>query len=537
MPMLKHRLFSLLTILVLNSATFSVSAQALGVAVQPPAGRAHQPAVIPADLTSQAEPPLRGFTQSKLNGLAQQAYLKPINTDTGDLFGFSVATSGDTIAIGAMFEDNNSTGVNGDPQNGLAQNSGAVYVFVRAGDVWNLQAYLKASNTDPGDFFGSNVAILDDTLVVGAHGEKSSATGINGNQFDNSSENAGAAYVFTREGGIWTQQAYLKASNTGKNDNFGADVAIYGDMIVIGASGESSASTGVDGDPSDDTALLAGAVYVFTRVGRTWAQQAYIKASDTAEGDGFGEAVALFKETLVVGAPQEDGDRLDDTLVASGAVYVFTLVNGRWAQNALLRPSNPGTNDCFGIDVSIWGDTILVGANGESSGAIGVNGDGNDDSLIQSGAAYVYLRINDGWYQHAYLKASNPGINHLFGTTLAIVEDTAFIGSPWESGGSMGINGNQDLEKTYSSGAVYAFYREGSNWTQVAYIKASNTGKNDSFGASVAFSADTLVVGAYGEASSATGINGNQADNTMDYAGAAYVFIGINRGFLPFIAR
>ena len=135
----------------------------------------------------------------------------------GDFFGLSVAISGDTMVVGAYNEDSNATGVDGD-QNNLASDAGAAYVFTRSGTTWSQQAYLKASNTHNtqfGDIFGYSVAISGDTLVVGAHGEDSNATGVNGDQANNSmGGNSGAAYVFTRSGTTWTQQAYLKASNT-----------------------------------------------------------------------------------------------------------------------------------------------------------------------------------------------------------------------------------------------------------------------------------------------------------------------------------
>ena len=123
--------------------------------------------------------------------------------------------------------------------NNNARNSGAAYVFVRDGTNWVQQAYLKASNTGAQDLFGLSVAISGDTLVVGAPYEDSSATGVNGNQTNNSATDSGAAYVFVREGTNWSQQAYLKASNTGANDEFGISVAISGDTVVVGAGYES----------------------------------------------------------------------------------------------------------------------------------------------------------------------------------------------------------------------------------------------------------------------------------------------------------
>ena len=107
------------------------------------------------------------------------------------------------------------TGINGDQADNTARSAGAVYVFVRQGSTWTQQAYLKASNAGANDLFGGSVALSGDTLAVGAYGEASAATAVNGNQADNTTVSAGAVYVFVRQGSTWTQQAYLKASNAG----------------------------------------------------------------------------------------------------------------------------------------------------------------------------------------------------------------------------------------------------------------------------------------------------------------------------------
>ena len=175
-----------------------------------------------------------------------------------------MAISGDTVVVGAVDEASSATGVNGNGLDDSARGAGAAYVFFRSGGSWTQQAYLKASNTGAGDAFGFSVAISGDTVVVGAVGEASNATGVNGNGGDNSADEAGAAYVFVRSGGSWTQQAYLKASNTGAGDQFGASVAIFGDTVVVGAYGEDSNATGVNGNEGDNSAADAGAAYVST---------------------------------------------------------------------------------------------------------------------------------------------------------------------------------------------------------------------------------------------------------------------------------
>lgn len=398
--------------------------------------------------------------------LDQVVYGKASNPGPGDGFGYSVALSGDTLAVGAYFESSAAVGVNGDQMNDNAIRAGAVYVFTRTGATWSQQAYLKASNTGSGDNFGRAIALSGDTLVVGAPQEASAAIGIGGNQADNTAVGAGAVYVFVRSGTTWSQQAYLKASNTSAFDAFGAAVALSGDTLAVGATGEASAATGINGNQADNSAPTAGAVYVFTRTGSTWAQQSYLKASNTGTGDLFGNALALA------------------------------------------------------------GDTLAVGAFGEASATTGVNGDQADNSALAAGAVYVFVRSSGTWTQQAYLKASNSGHDYEFGSAIALAGDMLVVGSMAENSGATGVGGNQSDGTAPGAGAAYVFSRGGTTWAQKAYVKSSNTGSDDGFGSAVALSADTLVVGALGESSSTPGINpmNGQADNTDGGAGAIYIF-------------
>ena len=268
----------------------------------------------------------------------QEAYVKASNTGSVDNFGISIALSadGDILAVGADWEASAATGINGDEIDNYATAAGAVYVFSRTGATWAQQAYVKASNTDEFDFFGSSVALSADgsTLAVGALLEDSAASGINGNQADNSAYSSGAVYIFSRTGATWAQQAYVKASNTDENDQFGFSVALSSDgsTLAVGAYAESSAASGINGNQADNSAYLAGAVYVFSRADATWAQQAYVKASNTDIYELFGSSIALSAEggTLAVGAPYEesaatgiDGDQADNFAPESGAVYLY----------------------------------------------------------------------------------------------------------------------------------------------------------------------------------------------------------------------
>ena len=266
-------------------------------------------------------------------------YVKASNTEASDLFGYSLAMSGDgnTLAVGAWGEDSAATGINGSRSDNSAAYAGAVYVFIRdAGGIWSQQAYVKASNTEARDQFGYSLAISGDgnTLAVGAYGEDSAATGINGNQVDNSATNAGAVYIFTRTGSNWSQQAYVKASNTEAGDFFGWSVALSSDSntLAVGAYLEDSAATGINGNQVDNSATNAGAVYIFTRNGTWWSQQAYVKASNTGVDDYLGRSVALSSDgnTVAVGAHNEDsaatdinGNQADNSATDAGAVYLY----------------------------------------------------------------------------------------------------------------------------------------------------------------------------------------------------------------------
>ncbi|MFZ5819187.1 MAG: S-layer homology domain-containing protein [Chloroflexota bacterium] len=463
---------------------------------------------------------------------AQQAYLKASNTGEGDFAGFSISSSGDTIVVGAFSEDSNATGVNGNQADDSEPAAGAVYVFIRSGDTWSQQAYLKASNTETGDNFGISVAISGDTLVVGAPGEDSNATGVNGSEENNFADAAGAAYVFTRSGTTWSQQAYLKASNTEAIDGFGASVAISGNTIVVGAPVEDSGASGVNGDQADNSAPQSGAMYVFTRNGETWSQQAYLKASNTDTDDRFGTSIAISGDTIVAGAINEssnatgvNGNQADNSVSTSGAAYVFTRSGGAWSQQAYLKASNTDFNDLFGDSVSISDNTIVVGAWHEDSNATGVNGNQADNSASNSGAAYVFTRSGTTWSQQAYLKASNTEANDMFGNSVSVSGNIIVAGAPGEDSNATGMNGDQADNSASASGAAYVFVRTGGvNWNTQSYLKASNTGVSDELGRATTISGDTIATGAWTEDSNATGVDGNEADDSMLNSGAAYAF-------------
>ena len=427
---------------------------------------------------------------------ALQAHLRGSNTEGGagpappvpfltphtDGFGLAVAIDGNTIVVGAPHEDSAATGVNGNQADNSAGNAGAAYVFVRdGGGNWTQQAYLKASNTDSGDGFGGAVGISGNIIVVGAVGEASNATSINGNQADNSVQSAGAAYVFVRDGGgNWTQQAYLKSPDTPSAGTilpnptyqppggFGASVAVDGNTVAVGAP---------YGYPGSTT--------VFTSVDDIWAIQGHFKVStgDTFQSDAFGFSLALSDDTLLVGAPQKgDPPAIDpgnpiqppglptpppplfnvspDQSTATestdyyygyaeGRAYIFTRTGISWSQQAELKASNADVGDSFGHHVALDGDVAVISAPGESSSTIE---SATDNSAMSAGAAYVYGRANNVWQQVDYLKALNADERDSFGSSAAIVDTIVFVGAQYE-GGLASMYDNDAV----SSGAAYVF--------------------------------------------------------------------------------
>jgi hypothetical protein len=498
--------------------------------------------------------------------LKQVTYIKASNTHMGDHFGnggtlegHGVALSGDgnTLAVGAPYESSNAKGINGNQNDTSLYSAGAVYVFVRRNNTWAQQAYIKASNPGQSDKFGFVVSLSQDgnTLAVSAPGEASAAKGINGDQNDNSIPEAGAAYIFTRSGTTWSQQAYVKASNTGEpgvgdqfadGDRFGFSIGLSGDgnTLAVGAIVEDSGAKGINGDQNDNSQPNSGAVYVFTRTGTSWSQQAYIKASNTDAADLFGYSVGLSADgnTLAASAYDEDSSAREINGVqdkgrrGTGAIFVFTRTGGKWTQQAYLKASNAETGDSLGYSIAISqdGNTIAGGAGDEDClmpgvfpGATHVCQDDQPEDN-SSGAVYIFVRNGTMWSQEAFIKSSNPDKEDWFGSRLTLSGDgnTLAVGAQVEDGGSKGINGDQKNQTAEDAGAIYFFTRTGTTWKQVAYVKASNADAYDEFGSAMALSKDgkLMAVGARSEASGAKGVNGNQNDNSAPEAGAVYLF-------------
>jgi hypothetical protein len=298
----------------------------------------------------------------------EQAELTASDGAPGDGFGDSVAISGPAVVIGAA---------------GHGSHAGAAYVFARSGTAWSQQAELTASDGVAGDEFGSSVAISGSTAIAGAPGHGSYA---------------GAAYVFTQSGTVWSQQAELTASDGASGDGLGSSVAISGATVVAGAPGHGS---------------YAGAAYVFTQSGTAWTQQAELTASDGASGDGLGSSVAISGSTAVAGAPGHGS--------YAGAAYVFTQSGTTWTQRAELAASDGASGDDFGTSVAISGSTAVAGAYRNAS---------------LTGAAYVFTRSGTAWSQQAELTGADSAPGDYFGVCVAISGLTALAGAQGTDSGT-----------------------------------------------------------------------------------------------------
>jgi hypothetical protein len=378
----------------------------------------------------------------------QQAQLTAGDAAELDEFGRAVALAGDTALVGA-------------PEHGAAglDGAGAAYVSTRTGEAWAQQALLLAADAAPWDAFGAAVAISGDTALVGAPGRANGAD-----------EEAGAAYVFARTDGVWTQQAQLLASDAAALDSFGAAVALSGNTAVIGAPYHT-----VSGD------VEAGAAYVFTRTGATWTEQAVLTAADPGAGDWLGTSVAVDGDTALAGA---DGR-------GAGAAYVFTRSGAAWAQQGVLQGAGAVDGDFFGASVALHGDVALVGAPAhDAAGAPG------------AGAAYTFMRMGAVWAQEAALAGPTPAADDSFGSSVSLTAGTALVGA--EGRDAFGIT---------DAGAAYTFLRTTGVWSWEAALTATDAAAGDQLGGSVSLSGRTALAGADGHATGG-----------LEESGAAYVF-------------
>ncbi|WP_444916651.1 histidine kinase [Microbulbifer sp. JMSA003] len=379
------------------------------------------------------------------DGWVYRAVLKALEVESGAAFGSAVSLSGDgnTLAVGAYKE-------NGEDDNFSA---GAVHIFTREDLEWTHSAKLRADNHGYYDFFGRALSLSGNgtTLAVAAPYEDSSATGVNSGPDNDEALDSGAVYIFQYSGVEWSQEAYLKASDSNSNMDFGSSVSLSddGSILAVGAIGGSGGR---------------GATYIFSNNGG-WAQQQLLTADSASVGDRFGWDVSFSGDgsLLAVGAPLQAGaseDPDDRDGFNNGAVYLFSYEEDSWYQSAYLKASNTDEDDAFGTSISLNNDGSLlaVGAQ-ESSAGVGFYADSTDNSASRAGAAYMYSMVDGQWIESTYLKANNTDERDYFGTSIALSGDgdTLVVGAPEEQGSDTGLMADPDLNDADAAGAIYVY--------------------------------------------------------------------------------
>lgn len=347
----------------------------------------------------------------------------------GIIFGVSVAISGDTALVGAM-RDQGANGV-----------QGSAYVLQRDGGSWTLQTKLTASDAPVDAYFGSSVALSGDTALIGASG------------------GPGAAYVYVRSNGIWTLQQRLTPLEGSIGEQFGYAVALSGDTALVGV-------------PGDDLgeSYGHGSAFVFTRNGSVWSEQQKLIASDVEPVNYFGSAVALDGDTAVVGAPYDTFG----SNALQGSAYVFARNAGVWTEQAKLFAADGAASDLFGNAVAVSGDTVAVGVFLDDI-----------DRRSDQGSVHVFVRSGATWSWQAQLLMADGASHDQLGLGVAIDGDKLLAGA------------RLDSVQTAYQGSVVVYSRTGSNWTQGQKVIAGDSSVHDTFGHALALSGDDLIVGAY----------------------------------------
>ncbi|MEO9599723.1 FG-GAP repeat protein [Parasphingorhabdus sp.] len=368
-----------------------------------------------------------------------------------DSFGFNVAISGDTAIVGSFKADDQVKGVD----------VGAAYIFARSGNIWREQAKLTATDGVANDTLGGNVAISGDTAAAGAIGH------------DKNGDNSGAAYVFVRSGEIWEQRAKLTATDGATGDAFGQSIALHRDTMVIGAPHD------------DDNGDGSGSVYIFKRIAGIWTERAKLTAADGEAGDLFGISVALYQDTILIGA-----DLNDERATNAGAAYVFVRSGNGWIQQAKLMAEDGAETDIFGVRVALYEDTALISARRDDDEIMGVD----------AGSAYIFARAGTTWHQQAKLTAPDGAADDRFGRSVALNGKVALIGAMHRD------------DRGNNSGAAYLFERSDNVWKYQNKLTAADGESDDLFGWSAAMSQNTALIAA------------SRSDDSGKESGSAYLF-------------
>jgi len=410
---------------------------------------------VPVIVTT-TDPEITTFEPTIITPIEVQATTKLVAGDgaANDNFGYDVAVDGDTLVVGARFDD--------DDDDNDETNVGSAYVYVKqqaaadGGSRWTQQAKLRASDDNAADgAFGYSVDVSGHTIVVSAPQHQSVL---------------GAVYVFVRPNvssdattelllsGDWTQQAKLVAVDGVEGDEFGRNVVVDGDTIAVG--------NRFDDDVGND----GGTVFVFERINASWTQQAKLLASDGVAMDRFGFGLGIQRDTIVAGAYWDDGNR--------GAAYVFgrTSDDNTWTEQSKLTASDGEAGDEFAISLGIDGDTLVLGAWRSDAG-----GNGNGRSC-----AYVFARSGATWTEQTKLFAKSGSAENAFGRSVAI------------SGNIIVVGAYKHIVNTIDSGAAFVFSRSSldDNWSEVAKVVPGDGNSEQRFGFDVGANGDSIVIGA-----------------------------------------
>ena len=393
-----------------------------------------------------------------------ETILSPANRAASDMWGsfVEISADGNYVAVGAPYENN----VGGS----YIGSVGSVKIYNKSGSNWTQQQQIRASNQATTKFFSVPAFNSDGTyLVVGAY---SNSTG------------QGSIYIFTRSGSTWTQQQEITSSDIANGDYFGFSVAMNSDgtYIAVGAYGE---RTGV------------GSVYVFNRSGSTWSQQAKIAPSigNAANMAGAGQlSISDAGDYIAFGAPLENAGGQS----SGGKAYIYTRSGTSWSEQASFTSSDVAAIDRFGYSIAINSDATYV--------VVGAYLD--DETVSNSGSAYIFTRSGTSWSQQAKINGSAPSATAVFGISSDISSDGKYV--------LIGARSGQ--VSSVETGLAYVFERDGTSWSEIKKLSASNGGNGDYYGWAVALSDDAAiaVVGAKHE-------DGGAGDS-LGNAGEAYIY-------------
>ncbi|HET8935680.1 MAG TPA: hypothetical protein VFN67_19665 [Polyangiales bacterium] len=415
----------------------------------------------------------------------QKAFLKASNADADDRFGFEMALSGDTLVVAAPWEDGGGAKV--DPiDNNLSSNSGAAYVFVRKGNDWIQQAYLKPDMPVVNGYFGTGVAVDGDTIAIGA-------ANIEPFLLVGNNEPPGVVYVYSRTNGTWSFTTRLQASDEAPTNGYGWHLHFLEDELLVSAPLESSGAS------------QSGAIYRYAR--SNWHELGKIKPKAPVANTALGSSMASDGDTLVVGAWSDSS-----TEMWAGSVYVFTRVNGEWSEQTRMLAPRVTNGMSYGKAVAILGDTLVIGAPSAPNMLTPPNGQ-----------VFVYQHAGSAWNQKRVIVAPVPRLADFYGGALSLTPTLLMIGGNGDQSGATGLQGDTNNTSQPLSGAVFLYARRGDDFELSTYVKPFNTDGEDAFGAKAAVSGEVLVSAAAFEGSAGKGLN-PMPSGSAPSSGAVYVF-------------